>query len=102
MPTYDYKCFDCEHEFSTQQKMSEDPIKVCPECGAESVKRLISATAFHLKGSGWYKTDYGSNGSAGTSDKKSEDKASSCGEKANPCDNCPSKKSDAGKSDSAD
>ena len=65
MPTYEYLCEKCGN-FDFVQKITEDALKTCPTCGG-SVKRLISATAFHLKGSGWYKTDYGSSGSRGGS-----------------------------------
>lgn len=65
MPTYEYQCFACDHLFEASQKMSEDPISVCPSCGdTEQVRRLVSASSFHLKGSGWYKTDYGSSSSS--------------------------------------
>lgn len=59
MPIYEYACPDCQHRFETIQKISEDPIKVCPSCGAENVKKLVSATSFVLKGSGWYSDHYG-------------------------------------------
>ena len=59
MPIYEYACPDCNHRFETIQKISEDPIKVCPSCGAENVKKLVSATSFVLKGSGWYSDHYG-------------------------------------------
>jgi putative FmdB family regulatory protein len=60
MPTYEYHCNACDHEFETQQKMSEAPLKKCPECGKLKLEKLISATAFHLKGGGWYKDLYSS------------------------------------------
>ena len=58
MPTYDYQCFACDHVFEQVQKITEDAISKCPECGKEQVKRLVSATAFHLKGGGWYASGY--------------------------------------------
>jgi putative FmdB family regulatory protein len=61
MPLYEYRCESCERRFEFLQGMSEAPIVVCPECGGE-LKRLFSAPAFHLKGSGWYKTDYARGG----------------------------------------
>jgi putative FmdB family regulatory protein len=66
MPIYEYRGPACGHEFEVMQKMSEAPIKICPQCGAEEVKKLVSTTAFVLKGSGWYKDHYGlkSGGSA--------------------------------------
>lgn len=59
MPIYEYRCPDCGHQFEAIQKMSDAPLKVCPECGAEQVKKLISQTSFVLKGGGWYKDHYG-------------------------------------------
>ena len=83
MPTYEYQCFTCNVHFEVFQRMSDDPIKVCPKCGAENVKRLIAATAFHLKGSGWYKTDYASgssSSSSSTSDSSKSDTAAPAAE----------------------
>lgn len=58
MPTYQYQCKNCSYEFEKFQKMSDDPIKVCPECDGE-VRRLISGGAGLLfKGSGFYITDH--------------------------------------------
>ena len=61
MPIYEYRCQECHHEFERLQKFSDPPIEACPTC-AGSVQKLISRSAFHLKGSGWYVTDYGRNG----------------------------------------
>ena len=86
MPTYEYQCFTCNAHFEEFQRMSDDPIKVCPKCGAENVKRLIAATAFHLKGSGWYKTDYASgssSSSSSTSDSSKSDTAAPAAESSN-------------------
>ncbi len=58
MPIYAYACKSCAHEFDALQKMSDDPLVECPECGAMSLKRLLSAPRFRLKGSGWYETDF--------------------------------------------
>jgi putative FmdB family regulatory protein len=66
MPIYEYKCPSCGR-FEVMQKVSDEPLKECPSCVKagkhQAVSRLISLSAFHLKGSGWYKTDYASNGS---------------------------------------
>lgn len=57
MPTYDYRCKACDHRFEIMQRMSADPLTICPECQGE-VKRLIGAGAgFLFKGSGFYITD---------------------------------------------
>ena len=77
MPTYEYQCSSCEHQFEEFQKITDEAISTCPECGAEEAKRLISASAFHLKGSGWYKTDYGSSNAASSSSASSNAAGSS-------------------------
>ncbi len=58
MPIYEYQCESCEHKLEAIQKVSEDPLTVCPACGKDSLRKLISAVAFHLKGTGWYATDF--------------------------------------------
>ena len=55
MPIYEYKCEECGHELEEMQKFSDDPLTKCPKCGKEALKKVISLSAFHLKGSGWYK-----------------------------------------------
>ena len=80
MPIYEYRCPDCGHQFEAIQKMSDDPIRVCPECKGEQVKKLISQTSFVLKGGGWYKDHYGLKGGGGSSSdssSKSSSKSSS-------------------------
>jgi putative FmdB family regulatory protein len=62
MPIYEYKCADCGHHLETIQKFSDDPLTDCPDCKRPSLKRLISAAGFQLKGTGWYATDFKSNG----------------------------------------
>jgi putative FmdB family regulatory protein len=63
MPIYEYRCLDCGHQFDLMQKFSDPPAETCTSCSG-IVQKLISRSAFHLKGSGWYVTDYGRNGSA--------------------------------------
>lgn len=59
MPTYDYRCGNCEHEFELFQKMSDAPKRKCPKCGKNTLERLIGTGAAVLfKGSGFYQTDY--------------------------------------------
>ncbi|MGF1483661.1 MAG: FmdB family zinc ribbon protein [Opitutales bacterium] len=71
MPTYEYQCKRCGHEFETFQSISAAPLKKCPACGKMSLQRLISAGAgIIFKGGGFYETDYkraGSNKSEGES-----------------------------------
>jgi len=58
MPTYEYRCKTCSYDFETFQKMTDEPVKICPKCGGK-VERLISAGGGLLfKGSGFYITDY--------------------------------------------
>src|SRR5690606_30621364 len=69
MPTYSYRCDTCGHEFDATQRISDDPLKECPECGA-SIPRVIQPVGIVFKGSGWYITDSrGPNPEAGDSDK---------------------------------
>ena len=83
MPIYEYKC-DNGHVFDVMQKMAEEPLTECVECGA-SAHRVLTAPAVHFKGSGFYNTDYGkrkgggngSSGSDGSSESKSSDSSSS-------------------------
>ncbi len=56
MPTYDYQCGTCGNRFEKFQSFSDEPIKICPECG-NAVKKVISAAGIVFKGSGWYITD---------------------------------------------
>ena len=58
MPIYEYACRKCDHTLDALQKMSDDPLVDCPECGKPALKRLISAPRFRLKGKGWYETDF--------------------------------------------
>ncbi len=57
MPIYEYRCSDCGKEMEVMQRITEEPLSVCPECKG-ALRRLISSTGFILKGSGWYVTDY--------------------------------------------
>jgi putative FmdB family regulatory protein len=58
MPVYEYQCKSCENLFELRQKFSDEPVKDCPKCGGE-VTKLISSTAFSLKGGGWHNEGYG-------------------------------------------
>lgn len=58
MPIYEYKCKSCEHKFDKIQKISDDPLRDCPDCGEPELVKLISAAGFRLKGTGWYETDF--------------------------------------------
>jgi putative FmdB family regulatory protein len=58
MPIYAYKCASCGHAKDVLQKMSDDPLTVCPACGQSSFQKQLTAAGFQLKGSGWYVTDF--------------------------------------------
>jgi putative FmdB family regulatory protein len=58
MPIYEYRCGGCGHQQDHLQKVSEKPLAKCPACGKKAYKKLLSAAGFHLKGSGWYATDF--------------------------------------------
>ena len=80
MPIYEYRCQDCDYEFERMQKFSDPPLEDCPSCDGD-VQKLISRSTFHLKGDGWYVTDYarksGSNGSSNDSSDSSKSDTSS-------------------------
>lgn len=58
MPLYEYRCDLCEHTFEALQKMSDEPLIHCPACDEASLRKLVSAAGFRLKGDGWYETDF--------------------------------------------
>lgn len=58
MPIYEYVCSNCSHHFDVLQKISDEPIMLCPKCQTESVIKQVSAAGFQLKGTGWYATDF--------------------------------------------
>ena len=74
MPIYEYQCEQCGHKLEKLQKISDEPLKSCPQCGNQSLKKLVSAAAFRLKGGGWYETDFKTGDKknvTGSTDKKS-------------------------------
>lgn len=58
MPFYEYQCSNCGHHLEAMQKISDAPMRKCPECGKSTLRKLLSAPVFRLKGSGWYETDF--------------------------------------------
>ena len=59
MPTYEYRCDKCGHQFDELQSFKDEPLKVCPKCHEESLRRLFgTGAAILFKGSGFYETDY--------------------------------------------
>ena len=109
MPTYEYVCDACEHEFEEFQSMSAKHLKKCPACGKNKLRRLIGTGAgIIFKGSGFYETDYRSDGynkdKKADSEKKPEKKADSSSDKAAKPDASPkkAKTSTSGKSEKSD
>jgi putative FmdB family regulatory protein len=92
MPIYEYECQACGHRFEEWQKMSDEPVKVCPKCKKRKVEKLISHTSFQLKGGGWYSDLYSSQKPSGTSE--------SAGGKSEPASS-KSEPAGSGKSESA-
>ena len=70
MPIYAYQCSECRHEVEVLQKISDAPLTDCPSCHRSSLVKQVTAAGFQLKGSGWYVTDFRSNGSGKAKDGK--------------------------------
>lgn len=73
MPIYEYECTGCGRHEEVFQKISEKPLAKCSQCSGK-LQKLISQSSFHLKGSGWYVTDYANSAKQGVSAEKSETK----------------------------
>jgi putative FmdB family regulatory protein len=82
MPTYEYQCDACDHNFDEFQSMSEEPLKKCPKCGKKKLRRVFgTGAAILFKGSGFYETDYRSDSykSAAKADQEAAAKATGTG-----------------------
>ena len=78
MPTYDYECDACGHTWELFQRISEDPVKACPECKKKKARRLFgTGAAIMFKGSGFYETDYRSDSYKKGADKDKKSKSDS-------------------------
>jgi putative FmdB family regulatory protein len=78
MPTYDYACDHCGHEFEREQRITEKPLRKCPKCGKDKARRMIAGGGFILKGGGWESDLYsGPSNRSESSTKKSDDSSSS-------------------------
>ena len=62
MPIYAFECTSCGHQFDRLQKLSDADPSACPQCGAEQVRRQLTAPSFRLSGGGWYETDFKKDG----------------------------------------
>ena len=72
MPTYEYQCQACGHQLEAFQKITEAPLTDCPTCHQPSLSKLVSASNFQLKGTGWYATDFRDTGKAKPSNSESD------------------------------
>src|ERR1700680_1395494 len=73
MPTYEYLCTSCAHEWEFEQSIKDEPVKDCPACHTLSAKRQISrGNGFILKGGGWYSDLYGSSSNKSSDSSKAE------------------------------
>lgn len=93
MPIYEYECAKCGHVHEIMQKMSDKPLTKCPQCSGK-LHKLISQSAFHLKGSGWYVTDYANKSNSTSAPVKNKETKKT--------ETTSSEKTTAGKTDSAD
>ncbi len=89
MPVYEYECTDCHSIIEVQQRISEAPLAVCPECEGP-LRKLMSMSSFQLKGGGWYADGYAS-AAAKKEEKAAKPAAPPCktGEAGAACSNCP-------------
>jgi putative FmdB family regulatory protein len=106
MPIYEYECSNCKFYVEALQKISEAPLRQCPSCKKQTLKRLVSAPVFRLKGGGWYETDFKSDqegkrnlaggeeaGEAKSEDKAADDKAAKPAESVKDADKKPAAES---------
>ena len=79
MPIYEYQCSHCENRIEVLQKLNDLPLEDCPACNKSSLKKLVSAASFRLKGKGWYETDFktGDKKKLAESDSKDKEKTDS-------------------------
>jgi len=77
MPIYEYRCSSCGHEKEVLQKLSDAPLAECPACGKSTLRKLVSAAGFHLKGSGWYATDFKGGAKPKEGSQEAQDKSAS-------------------------
>lgn len=100
MPIYDYQCTSCGHKAEVMHKISAANTEACPECGAETFSKQLSAPSFQLSGSGWYATDF-KNGGSKTANKETTGKDASSNEGSGKADSSSEKKSETAASTTA-
>jgi len=90
MPTYEYECRSCGHRFEKFQNMSDEPLKVCPECGRKLRRLIGTGSGIIFKGPGFHATDYGTAaGARGAGLGANCDRARPCCGRDTPCDRSP-------------
>ena len=72
MPIYEYQCAACGHQQEYLQRLNDAPQTKCPKCGKKTLKKMVTAAGFQLKGTGWYATDFKHSGSKPAADKSKE------------------------------
>jgi putative FmdB family regulatory protein len=98
MPTYDYACDACGHEFERVQRITEKPLKKCPKCGKDEARRMIGGGGFILKGGGWESDLYSGPSNRSKSESKSSESSSGASDSSSSSaksDSSPSTKSDS-------
>ena len=93
MPIYEYRCTECGHQFEVQQRFSDDPLQVCPQCKGK-LRKVFHPAGVIFKGSGFYTTDYKSSGK--DSGKGSSNGSGGEGGKSDKTESKPESKSDSG------
>jgi putative FmdB family regulatory protein len=99
MPLYEYRC-ERGHTFEVLQRMSDDPVETCPECGA-TVQRVFHPVAVHFKGSGFYTTDYGRKGKSAAASSSDDSGSKSSSSDSGPSEKATKEKSSEKKSGSS-
>jgi putative FmdB family regulatory protein len=95
LPIYAYACKECDHTLDALQKIADEPLVDCPECGEPALKRLLSAPRFRLKGQGWYETDFKKDNQRNLHGEKESAKDKSSDDKPKKSDSKNSKKNTA-------
>ena len=100
MPTYEYRCNSCGHQFEKVQKFSDDPIKICPVCGKD-VRKVYHPAGVAFKGSGWYINDSRNKGKSDAKSAKPENSVASSDKTEGSSSESTSTASDSSKTESA-
>ncbi len=102
MPIYEYRCDSCGHDLEVLQRMSDEPLRDCPECKEPALRKLVSAAGFRLKGTGWYATDFKNGAKPAKSSADGEAKPSSDSDSKSPSDGAPKSSTDSASKSSSD